>query len=487
MKSKFLPFLLSFILITVVSKGQNYLGVATTNYSRINSMYLNPANITNGVERFTFSLFSIGIDVDNNLGTFSKISDLGKSLNSKDSGSNSQSVFTNSGRANFSMMIPEVNIHGPAVIISINRKNSVAITTGLRVINQFNNFDQTLYNTIINTSTAVNGNLNYTTHNFNWTAHMWNEIGLSYAGVFIDNDRSLLKAGFTVRRLGGVGYLSLKGNSLDLHYQSGSDSFFANNSDLEFASNVVNDRSAVFNGVNTGNLLGRFFGATDGIGVGGDIGVVYRYRIGKLEDANDKESGKSHDIVISAAVKDMGSINYSKNVNANISVTGNGFLTGKGLSKNVNDATSFKNYLQQQGFSADTSSVDTKLHMPTTLILSADYEIHKRIFVNATFISNLANRQDFGNSYYNRLAVTPRYDTRLISFAIPISYSWLAKDIKMGFGFRFSGFFIGSDDMLALFSAHQYGFGFYMGGYVPIKFKRQKRLEEHDHWERFVQ
>lgn len=182
----------------------------------------------------------------------------------------------------------------------------------------------------------------------------------------------------------------------------------------------------------------------------------------------------------------MGAINYKTN-NSNISVGGNGYLKGQGLSNNVTNYTSFKNYMTQQGFSADTSSTATKVHMPTALILSADYPLYWRFYVNATFIDNLVNRDNFGNSYYNQFTVTPRYDSRLISFAIPITYSWLANDMKVGFGFRFSGFFVGSDDMLALFSSHQYGFDIYMGGYVPIKFKRKKRLEEHDHWERIVE
>ena len=479
MNKKTLTSFLFFTFIAITSNAQNNMGVATGSYSRINSMYLNPANIASSTEKITVNLIGFNVGVDNNLGTFTKISDLGQALSSKDS--NSQSVFTNSGRKDFSMMVPEVNIHGPGIIFSINRKNSIAITTGIRVINQFNNFDQQLYNTVTNTNSITNTNYSYSTQKFNWTAHMWNEIGITYGGVVIDRSRSELKVGVTLRRLGGVGYLGLKGN-LNVNYNAGADSFHATNSQLEFASNIVNDNQAVFNGISSSNLLSKFFGASAGSGLGGDAGIIYRYRIGKLDD----DAHPTHDIVLSASVRDMGAINYNTN-NSNISVGGNGYLTGKGLSNNVTNYTSFKNYMTQQGFSADTSSAATKLHMPTALILSADYRLYWRFYVNATFIDNLVNRDNFGNSYYNQFTVTPRYDSRLISIAIPITYSWLANDMKVGFGFRFSGFFIGSDDMLALFSSNQYGFDVYMGGYVPIKFKRKRRLEEHDHWERIVE
>ena len=467
MNKRLLSFLF-FVLFVTTSYAQRYLGVSTGDFSRINSMYLNPANLADSSELLSVNLFSINIRVDNNLGT-SGINSISKSLNSKnDSGSTSPSIFTNSGRNKFSMILPEVNIHGPSIAFSINKKYSVAITTGVRVINQFSNFDQTLYNTISNTANIANQNYTFNTQKFNWTAHMWNEVGLSFGGMFIDDGKNQLKAGVTIRRLGGIGYVSLKGNNLDLNSYSGPDSFYATHTDLEFASNVVNDSSAVFNGINASNLFSRFFGATAGLGVGGDIGVVYKRRLG--QDITDNDA--PHDLVFSASVTDIGAIKYNRNSSAFINISGSGSLTGNGFS-NVHNAADFENYMQQQGFKVDTSASAAKVHLPTALILSADYQLYQRFYVNVLFLANLANRQNFGNSYYNQLTVTPRYDFRLLSVALPITYSALAHDMKLGFGFRFSGFFFGSDDIMAAFSNHQYGAGFYLGGYVPIKARRK--------------
>src|SRR5271165_6901149 len=107
--SKKLSSLLLSIIIANIVYAQNNLGVAISNYSRINSMYLNPANIADTLEHITVGFFSLNIGVDNNLGTFPSIGNLGNALNGNDS--NSQ-VFSNSGRKNFSMLVPEVNIHG---------------------------------------------------------------------------------------------------------------------------------------------------------------------------------------------------------------------------------------------------------------------------------------------------------------------------------------------------------------------------------------
>ncbi len=471
MNKKLLSFLF-FALFVTTSRAQRNLGVSTGDFSRINSMYLNPANLADSSEMLSVNLFSISVRVDNNLGT-SGINSISKSLNSKntDSGASSPGIFANSGRNKFSMILPEVNIHGPGIAVSINKKYSVALSTGVRIINQFSNFDQTLYNTISNTSSITSQNYTFNTQKFNWTAHMWNEIGLSFGGMFIDDGKNQLKAGITIKRLGGIGYVSLKGNNLDLNYYSGPDSFYATHTDLEFASNVINDSTAVFNGINASNLFSRFFGATAGLGIGGDIGVVYKRRLG--QDVTDDDA--PHDLVFSASVTDIGAIKYNRNSSAVINVSGTGSLTGKAISGTKN-ATDFINYMQQQGFKVDTSTTGAKVHLPTALILSADYQVYQRVYVNVLFLANLANRQNFGNSYYDQLTITPRYDFRLLSVALPVTYSALAHDVKVGFGFRFSGFFFGSDDLLAAFSNHQYGAGFYLGGYVPIK-ARKKHID----------
>ena len=78
---------------------------------------------------------------------------------------------------------------------------------------------------------------------------------------------------------------------------------------------------------------------------------------------------------------------------------------------------------------------------------------------------------NFGNSYYDQVTFTPRYDNHKMTIALPISYSMLSNDIKVGFGLRIAGFFIGSDDALAFIIKNQAGFNLYFGGYIPM-FKR---------------
>ena len=447
------------------ANAQRYFGVATSDYNTINGLYLNPANIAGCKEKVTVNLISVSVTADNSLGTFAKLSDLG---------STSTNAFTNSGSKTFSMLIPVAEIRGPGVLIGLNddHQMSFALTTRVRVMNQFNNFDQSLYSTVSDPNHNANSSYNFQTSKFNWTANIWSEIGLSYALVPWENDNNQVKAGITLRYIGGIDYLGLKGNNLNVSYTANSDSFYASHSDLEFASNVISADNAFSNGLNSSNVLSSFFGGNAGSGFGMDIGATYTYKI----NGDDKDAN-AHKLRASVAVTDIGHVTYKAQNSFTVNVGGNGWLTGQGLSDHIKDYNDFRNYVVTQGFTADTGAKQTKVYLPTALVLGADYQVYNHFYANLTYIANLANRQNFGNSYYNQVTLTPRFDMKLLSVALPITYSSLAGDMKVGFGFRIGGFFFGGDDMMALFSSNQHGFGVYFGGCVPI-FKKEPKADK---------
>ena len=468
------------VLLSSAVNGQYNLGVSTGNWSGLNALYMNPAAIADSRERFAIDIVGLTAGVDNNLGTIGSVNSLFKAINN----GNTNNLINYNGNSKFSLMGPYAQVHLPGIMVSINSKNSIALTTSIRGMNQFNNFDQSLYRTISDSTYLPNGNIDLTSNKFNYTAHLWSEAGLSYAGVVWQTDEHEIKVGATLRYLGGIGYLGLKGNNLDAHYKSGSDSLYVSNTDVEYASNVVSTKSAVLNGVSGNNILSQFFGAKDGSGVGGDIGVIYDYSpacCSECAKANRKDHSKNNYLLrFSASVMDIGHITYKSSTNSNAEVTGNGNISGQDFSNNVKTFDDFRHYAVAHGFTADTNHVDTKLYMPTTLRIGADYHAYKWIYVNAMFIGSLANRQNFGNSYYNQVSVTPRFDTRLFSIGVPVTYDVLTSTVKTGLGLRFSGFYIGSDDMLAFFASHQSGLNVYAGGFVAINKKRPKNVDSTD-------
>lgn len=476
----------SAFIAPLLSVAQYNLGIATSNWSGTNVLTQNPAAIADSRERFTIDIFSVNGGIDNNLGTFTSLTGLNNAINN----GNLNNLFSFSNNTTFSLVAPYARVTLPGFMWSINHKHSIALVNSINVMNQFNNFDQSLFRTVGDPNYVINGNVtSLTSKNFNYTAQLWTSTGFTYAGVVLDNEEHLVKVGATLRYMRGIGYIGLKGNNMDILYKANNDSVHVSNSDLEFASNILNTKNAILNGnASNSNFLNQIFGGSTGVGLGGDIGVIYDYMPGYASSRYDMDgregltdySRNRYLLRFSVSVMDIGSIAYSAANNSNAHVTGNGYITGQGLSDSVKDYNDFRNYAVQHGFTADTAHQATRVYMPTTLHVAVDYNIYRNFYINATYISNLANRMNFGNSYYDQFTVTPRYDRRMLSIALPITYSTLTKGMKMGVGVRYSGFFIGSDDMLALISNNQSGLNVYVGGFVPF-YKLMPHDRDGDH------
>jgi hypothetical protein len=467
------------IFATFPSFAQHNLGVSLGNWSGMAGLSVNPASVAGSNNNVVVQLTSLNAGVDNNLGYVNNASGIMGAI--KDG--KTKNLFAYSNSNTISLQAPYAAVQGPGVMVNINHRHTIALSTAIRGFNQFNNFDKNLHHTINDPNYRVDGNIDLTSKNFNYTAHLWSEVGLTYAAVVVDKGGHTLKAGGTLRYLGGIGYIGLKGNNLDAHYRAGADSFYVDNSDLSYSSNVVSTQSALLNGFSNNNVVNRFFGDKSGSGIGGDIGLVYEFTPGWGGASADgprplrpqrRPVRAPHNYLfrVAAAITDIGAINYDGQNNFTANVKGDGYITGKGLQDNVKNFDDFRSYAVRQGFAADTSLKSTKLYMPTALKLNVDYNIGGDFYVNALYVANLADRQNFGNSYYNQLSITPRYETNMFCGSIPLTYSALSGTFKAGLGLRFSGFYIGSDDMLGLIASGQYGANLYIGGFVPIAYKR---------------
>jgi len=442
------------------ANAQQMLGVSTSNWCGTKSIDLNPASIADSRTRFQLDLFGLNFGADNNLGSI----DFSKAT--KTTGGDIGNVFTLSNGKEFSLQFPTVDLHLPGLMVSIDNKNSFAITTRLRINNQFNNFNRDLLNSALAPSN-VTGDVAINSKNFNWTAHVWTELKLTYAREVYNEGDHYIKAGISLTRLGGVGFLSLKGNNLDGHYYKATDSLNTTNTDIQFATSLVDNGSELTNGL--GNVASQFFGKKGGHGFGEDIGVVYEYRP-ESTTSEDKSSNK-YKFRGSMAINDLGSIKYDA---LEAKVRANGYVKAGDMDSTMKNSHDFNNYFASHGYVMDTGRRTTKVHMPTNLNIAFDYYVARHFYVNAMWIKNLAKRQNYGNSVYSQVTVTPRWDTRYFSVGLPLTYNNLSSSMKAGIGFRLSGLYFGSDDLLAFVGAKAYGVNFYLGGSIPIQKKRSK-------------
>jgi len=447
------------LFLPYIAPAQRMLGVSTDNWSSTRQLYLNPAAIADQKNKFTVDLFSVNAGFDNNLAGIMP----GKAVNQFTSGDsvNVGDFLSFSGRDKFNMMAPSIEIRGPGALVRLHKNHTIALTTRIRAANQLQGFSQKFYRSLTDVDFSKEENsYALSTGKFDWTVHMWSEIGLSYAATVWNSGPHRLKAGGTIRYLGGIGYLNINCKNVDVSYFGGRDSIQVTHTNIAVSSNMVNDDD-IISGMSNGDFVNRFF-ESGGSGIGGDIGMIYEY-------AGETAGSGPTDYLfrVSASVVDIGRIKY-RNDNEIAYLRGHGSLNTREISDRVTNFSQFKQYVRERGVDVDTSTaVTTVMQLPTSLILGADYFIRKSIYINTLFIGSLVNRYEPGVSAYNQLTVTPRYETKLLTVAVPITYSSLTGNLKAGLGVRVSGFFFGSDD-LPVFGSRKYGFNFYFGACVPF-------------------
>lgn len=447
-----LYYLLIILTIPGALRAQHNLAVATSNWSCINSIFLNPANIAESREKRSVNAFAGSFSVDNNVGPFNASNGLVVAVG--DGKTNNMFSYTNNSK--ISMIAPYLNIIGPGAVKRIDSASSIAITSRLRGMNQFNFFDQTIFHAFNDPKYTPEEDMLSLPRGFVYTAHMWLEIGGSYARTMYNKDGHKLKLGGTFRYLMGIAYVGVQGTSMNTTFTKGKTTFHSSNTDIEYASNTLN--TYTYQGSNFAkSFFNLFTHGNFGHGIGGDVGGVYEYTAPGTK-AKDGYTAKA-----SLSICDIGAIGYSKRVNTNQVINGEGNISAKGILDNVKNFANMEKYVEKQGFTATTRNKSTVVYMPAHMIMSGDYHLEKQYYVTALALINLANRHAYGNSFYNQFSVVPRYETKNLTMGLPITYGVLSRRLKLGAGLQFMNFYLGSDDMLAFFSKSQYGINIYAG------------------------
>jgi hypothetical protein len=296
------------LLLPLATQGQRYFGIATSNWSGTNGVYLNPANLGDSRHKFSVDLFSLNAGVDNNFADAPSIRNIIDFFQEDKDNRNLGTLFNFDTSVNkYSLTGPNIELRGPGFMVSIGRKHGIALTTRARFMMQAHDVDGKLIRSVEDQDFANSLNTGYSAkaESFNVTAHGWSEIGLSYGGIVWENDKHQIKGGVTVRYLRGAGYFSMVNKNLDLKYHANTDSVTITNTDLQYGSNMMDG----FDDFST--LLEQ-----KGSGFGGDIGVVYEYRPNAAKyrynmdgKTNQIDNGSNKYLLrFSAAITDIGSI-----------------------------------------------------------------------------------------------------------------------------------------------------------------------------------
>ena len=422
----------------VTTQAQTFPGYRTGNYTGVNGVFFNPANIADNRYKWDVNIFAINGFVGTNHSGL-RFSDITRSF---DADSLKSKLLRGSNNVN---SLSYVDVLGPSFMISLNPKTSLAFTTRTRVFANGRGIDGNLAGTILDGATTTNGipfnfNTNMLIHATGWT-----EIGGSWGQVLSSNTaHNFFKAGLTLKYIAGTADSYLSASNLAGTVNGPGSTYMT----ATTGSVAINTTAANFSDYKFSDFF-KF----NGHGAGGDIGLVYEYRPGNTDYSmyvTDRFADK-YKLRIAASVLDIGRISFDRNSNQssvyNVNVPPGGqFALNQFNGKPINQYTAILN--ASPYFHGTPQSSSYNVNLPTTLQANVDYLIQGGFALNAAGQFTLNTKGDLNLFYYNSYTFTPRWENHLFSVEIPLNYNELTK-FNAGVAFRVGPFFIGSGSVLS--------------------------------------
>jgi outer membrane protein OmpA-like peptidoglycan-associated protein len=454
-------------ILAQTAYSQTYPGYRTSNYTGVNGVFFNPANIADNRFKWDVNLFAINGFVGTDQGGL-KFSDITHSFTAD---SLRSKLLKGHAQVN---SLDYVDILGPSVMVSLSPKTSVAFSTRSRVFANVRDVNGDLANALISPSNsgitnpvALNGG-NSLTHATGWT-----EIAGSVAQVFTPaGSHSFFKGGITLKYVSGTAdsYLTTNGLTGSLENIAGNANIVGpgtgnislNTTDANFSDYKLND-------------IFKF----SGHGVGGDIGFVYEFRpvLDYSKYTNDRWANK-YKLKIGISLLDVGSIKFDKTSNqaANYSVNipaGQNYNLSGFQGKSINQFIEVLN--ASPYFTPGTPQSNSySVNLPTTLQANVDYLFAGNWAANFSGQFNMNKQKDFNLYYYNSYSLTPRWENSLISVELPLNYNNLTQ-FNAGLAFRIGPFFIGSGSVISAIFHETKQADLHVGFHWGMQYKKKIR------------
>ncbi|MEO5591000.1 MAG: DUF5723 family protein [Chitinophagaceae bacterium] len=447
----------------VIANAQTFPGYRTSNYTGVNGVIFNPANIADNRFKWDVNVIAVNGFVGTSASGL-KFKDITHSFNA-----DSLKSKLLRGTANINSL-SYVDVLGPSVMFSLSPKTSIAITSRSRVFANGKNVNGNLASAILdggttNTGIPFNFNTNMLVHATGWT-----EIGGSIGQVLTNKaSHHFFKGGISVKYIAGTADSYLSANNLAGTVNgSGSTYLTATTGNLS-----INTTAADF-----GNYkFGDFF-KFNGHGVGADIGFVYEWRPAKDYSmyVSDRFANK-YKLKIAASLLDVGRINFDRSSNqasnyaVNIPAAGN-FPLAQFAGKSINE---YKAILDASPyFTGSAIGSSYKVNLPTTIHADIDFMLSETFALNFAGQFKTNSTSSLSLYYYNAYGITPRWENRTFSVELPLSYNDLTK-FNAGLAFRAGPFFIGSGSVLSALVHHSKQADLHVGLHFGMPYKKKIR------------
>jgi len=443
------------LLIVNVCLGQEELGIIHSNYSPFNTVSINPANGVLSKQYLDINLVGLHAFANNSL-VYLDRSDL--ALKGFVDGTKDEvSPLYNLNQKNNSAY-GMANVQGPGAVLSVGdhsfglKLNSKAFIDARKVPAQAGEY-------LLNNQIATAGT--YTHENLKAGYLSYAEIQAHYSTNLIKRDVHLLSAGINLGYLIGIGGASFK----------------------------INEGTYTVTGPDTGelnSLKGEYMYTQpawkSGKGFSSSLGAVYTRMESPIDDYQNNSPKSGCDCIdykwrVGASLIDLGWVNFKENAQyRNFDETTGG--AGDAAFEEFDPSSWDAEIANRTTASNQSVWSQSKMYLPGAISLQGDYKFTSRLAIGGSYTHGFSKgKYRFGVQRSKLLAITPRFETKRLEFALPISlYEW--RRPQLGAMLRINNnLIIGSDKLGSFFGRKEvYGADLYVN--IKLGLNRNPKCSE---------
>jgi outer membrane protein OmpA-like peptidoglycan-associated protein len=441
--------------VSVFLQAQSYIGFNSDNYSGVNAITINPANITDSPYKLDINLTGLSAFASNDYYGVNVFSALKSGYNFSVEATKSPSDSNNA--------TGNMDVLGPAIMFNLNAKSTLAVFTRGRVFMNANNIDGTTLTALNDTTTD---DFAFTENDFNGLGHTWAELGLTYARTIFSNANNKLKGGASIKYLKGLGSAYAFGENITLNYDAdGTDLGGGETTGSISSSGTLN--LVRFEEFDADNY--DYKAPNNASGLGFDLGVTYDWD----PDGFSGAYASDYKMRIGISVTDIGFINYKNGIREAYNITNTNVSE-----QDYKDAESIGAFLNNF-YTRGELGTGYKIDLPSALHANVDWNFNDKLFLNVNADLSLMSRTRItANRIANTVSVTPRYQSKWFSFYLPLSVVQ-GSGLRLGAGLRAGPLYIGSGSLFSnLASDESRQADVYAGLKIPFYKKDTKDTDE---------
>ena len=440
-----------FLTTMAMEAQQSFAGLRESFYSGVIQTTANPAYMISSKRPWDANLFLVNFDLANN--AIKMDTGLMNSFNDYTRSDANNPLLSHNINAKLN-----IDVLGPSLFVKINNQHTVGVFSRVRALGNVRNFDAKLLQSIFadEKDLDLTQPYNLSLNNQEIAAHIFSEIGFSWAGELYFDGHNAIKAGASLKIIQGsgnvyAGFRNFEGATASLTVDRSTKSTILNIQSQNGVVEVLNGGASlvIFDNLNASDLYFKSNAST----VGFDIGATYEFK----KDGCPHCHNNSHDLRVGFSIMDIGRLKYTPTKDSQryrMPASGVASLTMDDLSEEK---------LKSAFADSKATTEKIKVSLPTTLNLSVDYRIAQPFFVNLSTRFNLTNKSNaYTAAYANEVSLTPRVESEFLGAYLPISYNQISKT-NIGLALRLGPFVVGSNTILGNLTKSSKEFNFFFG------------------------